>query len=245
MPELDGFSLSLPILGGNLISNPEGVNLKSVIGTSFYLGNGFYMTAGHVIQEAISFEVTAIGVTQPLQPWVPYKIIEYEIFDGFDIAIFKTDHLIKDAFPWTDRYLGGLNEIIISGYPHALNHEPPAIYRRDFKGFIITRRPYPRLTNSPIIYEISIPCPRGISGAFVLDDKEGKICGVVIGSDKSSLDLHYITEELIEIEGKNTYHKTETSTYGIAIASKDLLDLEFKMLDGKLRDFLISQNLFD
>ena len=243
MPELDGFSLTFPVLGGELITNPEGLNVKSVLGTSFYIGNGFYLSAGHVIKEALGYGIAAIGVTKPLQPWIPFQILDYEINENLDIALFRTEHILKTAFPWDDINLGGLIDIKVTGYPHALNFQPPAIYRRDFKGYIITRRPYPRLANSPFIYELSIPCPKGMSGAFVLDDKKGKICGVVLGSDKSSLDLHYITEELIEHDGKIIYHKTETSTYGIAITSKELLDITFNILGGDLRVHLQNQNL--
>ncbi len=245
MPKLDGYTLSFPLLGGKLISDPHGMDVKSVIGTCFYIGNGFYITAGHVMKEAIEFDFFALGVTESLQPWSPFKIEEWETNEDLDVSVFRTEHIIKKAFPWTDKYVDSLVDVLITGYPHALSKEPPGIFRRDFKGYIITRRPYYRLKAIPNIYELSIPCPRGISGAFVLDNVTGKICGIVIGTDKSELDLHYITEDSIEKDGKTIYHKTETSTYGIAVTSKDILQAEFRILGGSFSNFLREQNLLD
>jgi len=245
MPQIDGYSITFPIVAGKFHPNKIDIDIKSVVGTSFYIGNGFYITAGHVLKEASNFEVFALGITKSLKPWLAAKIDSIEIKEEIDIGVFKAQHIISQAYPWEKNYVGNLSDVMVSGYPHALYKEEASIYRRDFKGYIITRRPYQRLALKPHIYELSIACPRGISGSFVIDDSTGRICAVVIGSDKSEVDLHYMTEEIIEFEHKHTYHKTETSTYGIAIATKDLLNLEFELLNGKLEDHLKKQNILE
>ncbi len=245
MPQIDGYSLAFPIVAGKLHPNKKDIAITSVVGTSFYIGNGFYITAGHVLAEAAAFEMFALGVTESSKPWLAVKIDSIEIIEGIDIGVFKAQHTVTKACPWERNFVGGLTNVVVSGYPHALYKDPASIYRRDFKGYVITRRPYIRLDLKPNIYELSLACPRGSSGSFVIDDGTGHVCGVVIGSDKSEVDLHYITEEIIERDGKDVYHKTETSTYGIAIASKDILELEFELLGGKIVNHLANQNLLD
>lgn len=245
MPKLDGYSLSFPILAGKLHSNKEDIEIEAIIGTSFCIGHGLYITAGHVLEEANEYEVFALGVTQNSKPWLAAKIETFEIKKEADIGVFKAQHQIGKAYGWSRQYVSNLTDIVASGYPHALCKDPASIYRRDFKGYIITRRPSSRLDLMPQIYELSISCPKGISGSFVIDDKTGKICAIIIGANKSSIDLHYVTEELIEQDGKSIYHKTETSTYGIAVSTKDLMPLEFDLLKGSIEDHLRANNMLD
>ncbi len=243
MPQIDGYSLALPVLAGELFS--DGVSIKCLVGTAFNIGRGYYITAGHVIQQASEYDIVALGVAEGGIPWRASRVSAWEINEEFDIAVFCSEHEISNAFPWETAKVSNLTDIVICGYPHGLYIKEASIYRRDFKGYIITNRPYSILTGKPTVYELSIPCPRGSSGAFVLNDKSGKICGIVIGSDKSEIDLNYEVEGSSEVYEKVIHHKTETSTYGIAVASMELLNLEFKILNGSLQSFLKSNNLID
>ncbi len=89
MPEIDGYSLVFPVVSGVLHPNGVDLNIKTLIGTSFYIGQGFYLTAGHVIQNALEYDITALGITKSNTPWNAIKIEAYEIHEGIDIVARK------------------------------------------------------------------------------------------------------------------------------------------------------------
>ena len=232
-------------MGGSKNKKSGNLTLNSVVGTSFYIGSGYFITAGHVLNNLVEYEMMAIGVLDENRIWQGIEIEGIEIQEDIDIGIFSANYELEVAIPWDSTLPANLTDISISGYPHGMDVTAKAIYRRDFKGYVICNRHNYDLKGKPIILELSTPCPRGISGGFVLNTISESICGIVIGSSKSELEISYVTEESTEIDGKVIYHKTESSVYGMAVSSISILNIKFEILAATLREHLINQKLIE
>lgn len=240
----DGYKFSYPIVKGKVREDNESLNASQLIGSAFPIGGKYFLTAGHVLSNIKKSDALTLGVVKENQEWIGVYFTEYEILENFDLAILKVEVQIEEVFPWQCDICSNLTDVVVSGYPHGLDVNDVAIYRRDFKGYIITHRPFSKLKGKPIIYELSIACPKGISGSYILNEKDLTVCGIVIGNTKTEFDISYTTENMIEREGNIIYHKTETSSYGIGISSKSILNCRFNILNNiTLEEHLKTHNL--
>lgn len=236
---------TFPIFKSKLESDGS-IDLVEIIGTAFSIGNYFYLTASHVLANLDQEYDYGIGVPGSDKKWKSFKIGKIELNSNADVAIFECTYKTTKVFQWQSKYLNNLTDVVTSGYPHSFDNIAKQIYLRAFKGYIITKRYFDFKTSKNIVYELSFPCPKGISGSFLLDDNEGFICGLIIGNSKTSIEISYEKEELIEESKDYIYHKTETSSYGIAIASNSIIELKFEMLGNvSLNEYLLELNLIE
>jgi len=93
-----------------------------------------------------------------------------------------------------------------------------------------------------MVYELSFNCPRGLSGAFLLSrgSTAPRIKGMILGN--SNKEIVMFMEEEIDVQQDNSsyYLKTETTTFGIALEAKEILNLQSETLGGSIQAFLKS-----
>ena len=196
-------------------------------GTAFCVSPGVFMTAAHVAREAAA--AGALGVAGPAGEGAPLgaaRVKEYEIWEERDIALLhcKTPELTK-LDTWMTNRAQVLTDVSSFGYPHAVTWTPDGqqlnVTFRAYKGYIITTRGFDRLPNSPAVYEVSCPFPKGLSGAPVLMTHEDKliVLGVVIGVDTV------------------TYGGVKQND-GIGLVGEEIVGLRSKVIDGPIADKL-------
>ncbi len=136
------------------------------------------------------------------------------------------------------------------GFPFGLKLEGDRhgeVYIRSLKGYIVCSYERKVLSSEKVkCYELSMHCPRGISGAPLLsNEKPGGLIGVVVGNANSEIEISYEEEAEEDENLKIIQRKTEIVRYGIAIQSCEIMELHSKLLGKKIKDHLIEYNLLD
>ena len=190
-------------------------------GTAFCVAPGVFMTAEHVVREAVAVGVVAIGGPAGASQLLgAARAEQVETWPERDIAlIFCGAREMKPLNTWMINRVQVLTDLRAFGYPHAVTWSPEGdklqVVFRAYKGYVITTRGFERLDGSPSVYEVSSPYPVGMSGAPVLvTDGDGvAVAGVVVGTDTV------------------TYAGVPQSV-GIAITAEEIVDLNSAILGG-------------
>jgi len=235
----------------------EHFKIDNIIGTAFSIGGGYFITCEHVIRQCLGYSSIGIGFPkEQVHDNVSYIVSaenkEYfensancEIISKTDIAIFRLNISIPEnvkTLDWNRGFLQPLDNCLTHGYPFSLEIQHQHFNKRSFKGYIVSFTMHFDLPNPPYIYELSFPCPRGLSGAFLLDENN-KIAGMIIGNRDREIEIYYGKEVLKDGSGVKTHLKTETMKLGIAITSYTLIQIESKLLGGKILSFLEAQKI--
>lgn len=240
-------SLVQPVVAGhNALAGPANDNsliLRQVVGTSFSIGKGFFLTAAHVMHAAGSYPSMAVGFRDGAT-WGGARILDSEIDAGNDVAVFHAVTPEIRAPSWTIASQGLLQGVATVGYPYALDIESGDIQIRAFSGHIVTQRKFRRLNAHPAIYELSFSTARGHSGAPLYKEQGlGDVCGMVIGNESTEM-LVYSDRETITDERKEVIvEHYERFQVGIALTAETISSCHFALLDGTVRSHLEKQGL--
>jgi hypothetical protein len=195
-------------------------------GTAFAIRNDLFLTAAHVVQNAIAEgELWLGGPTTEGTPMGFAPIAEHELFLDLDIALLRSDRPLAVTVlnEWLASRVQLLQDLSTFGYPHAttieLEEERIDVVFRGYKGHIVTTKGFRRLPGSPAVYELSCPFPIGLSGAPVLWPKDDHllVAGVVIGTD-------------------NISYSGVAQTPGIAVVADEIARVHSSLLGGVLGD---------
>lgn len=214
---------------------------RQVYGTTFYLKNNIFMTAGHSIEYALRGEHSVLGLVY-LAHFVAgrayvCKVADYEIVADYDVGFVKVKDEISQAkaLVWDFNKLNILDEIRTTGFPHALDHYQKRFMIRAFQGYIVSCTEFRELEARPLCYELSFPCPKGLSGAPLFTrEPEPTIRGVVIKS--SSMAMEVFSEKETIGEGTHTLH--EAYFLGLGLTTGSLQNIESKILGCSLEEHL-------
>ena len=163
-------------------------------GTSFCIGPGVFLTAGHVLNNITSDGglVTLLDLRVDQDTSVKWELAkDAEVVKSHDIGIIKCPMSALGLMGWETQRLPILADVFTYGYPYAVskNEDPPAwrIGMRGFKGHIITRRQLWQLCSKAVGYEVACQFPTGLSGAPLLhESSEGvKVAGIILGQDQT------------------------------------------------------------
>jgi len=232
-----------PVFGAG--AGPKG-DLEELCGTAFSIGPGVFMTAGHVVKKAFTHQVAAIGFPgAPGLTWRGSSIDERELFDDLDIGICKARVPHAPPAPW-----GGGEPLLLSeevqtvGYPHGLDLALRMVVVRAFQGHIVSERKFGGLPGLPRVYELSFPCPKGISGAPIwTTEGEGRVAGVIVSNAIMEMEVYKETEVLKEPHKETILIKTEALHLGIAITPTAIFALRSGLLGGTVGEWLTEQGL--
>lgn len=243
----------LPVFGGTI--NKLGVfEPKYAIGTAFPIGQFLFLTAGHVIDYAADYSHVTLGFMRDYENHLQFcPVLKMERKAHPDIGIIMANLIDVNVMAWYAPRVHALDDIVVAhGYPFGYDANLNAVALRHFKGYVVGAGFRDVLRT--LIYELSFPCPRGISGAPLLikvDTEDGPasmIAGLITGNSLVEIDIDY-RHEIIETFDENKVkteiiHKTETTTFGIALQQTAILDLTFDILNGSsIRSHLEKQNL--
>ncbi len=193
-------------------------------GTAFAIRNDLFLTAAHVVQNAIAEgELWLGGPTTEGMPMGFARINDHELFPGLDIALLRSERPLPVTVlnEWLISRVQLLQDLSTFGYPHAttIEHEEERIdvVFRGYKGYVITTKGFRRLPGAPAVCEVSCPFPVGLSGAPVLWPKDDHllVAGVVVGTD-------------------NIFYGGVEQTPGIAVVSDEIARVHSTLLGGVL-----------
>ena len=229
-----------PVVGGDIAS--PGPVVRQVYGTAFYLANTFFVTNAHVIHSASGQQWWGLGFTEG-QYWKFVVIDHYECFDDIDIGILSAPIPKAKNLKWSVSEEAMLTDVQVSGFPYALDLSESLLTIRAFRGTLVSTRTWNKLPNKPRVYELSFPCPRGLSGAPLWSvGPSPRFTGVVFGNSITEMVVYREVEK--STEDKEIIHeKVEALHLGLAIQSQSILSLKSMLLDTYVGDYLGKQNL--
>lgn len=186
----------------NCVSENGCVNIKSLSGTTFYIGNNYFMTANHVLDYNEEYtELQQIGflnqVTKGLVAKYNFEIVQR--YPQYDVAIIKCAGIIEpekkpQLFHWHHRGLNYYQTIRAKGYPSGFDSTKNFTTPRAFQGTRVGSIQFQRDQIDANCYELSFHCLRGLSGACLLDEGY-QIHGIIIGNSKEELNFYDEVEE--------------------------------------------------
>ena len=240
------------IYGGN--AEGKDFHAKCLLGTAFYIGGDIFMTAGHVLKQAENYDLVTIAVKgksveKKVGSLAFAGVGKHEIFEKTDIGLIRSlvnNHQDMQIPLWSSENLYPLDDVHTMGFPFGLDVPNNGVYLRALKGYIVSSYQFdiPNYGKANC-YELSIHCPRGLSGAPLLSNAEpGGLFGVIIGNSSSELEIYYEQKEDKEANTINTYHKTETTKYGIAIDAREIFPIYSDMLGKTIEEHLKEYNCF-
>jgi hypothetical protein len=152
-----------------------------------------------------------------------------------------------NALPWSMSVLATLTSVSAVGYPHALDSKKDygVIIQRAFAGHVVAVAPFHLPQHDPeqrfLAYELSIPVPKGLSGAPLVR-ADGAVVGVV--HHMRTTEFNTVYEALAEQEGQVNFYQVRSQVHncGIAVTSR-ALGFHSNLLGMSLREYLQKEEL--
>ncbi|MCJ7449411.1 MAG: hypothetical protein MUO72_17180 [Bacteroidales bacterium] len=225
---IDVHDYFFPILGGT--ESEFDFKPTSVLGTASCLYKNKYVTAGHTIESTQDFDSSYMAFIEKQTEQIIYIPLQNaEIISDIDLAIFELpDNIESQSFKICKNTLEMLSDVLACGFPHGLDLQNKILRNRAFKGYVSNYGQFFQFPSRPNCYELSFMCPKGISGAPLLQfDKDLLqyiVYGYIIGN--SNCEIMVFSESEITLDGstKTIYEKTESMKFGIAIQVTELIN---------------------
>ena len=238
---MTAYDIVFPVFGGKI--DEKGFLPHEIYGTAFYIGNDFFVTCAHTIQNADSHEEIAIGYQNDKGSMSFSNVSGSEIFEKNDSGILQTHISRATPCPWRNDKLVMLDDVISVGFPYGLDRENLEILVRSFKGHI-SLVGYNHNFNKNPHYELSYQIPKGLSGGPLLFENKGlQICGVTIGNEITEMIVNSFQEKDQDGDKLVIYEKTEALHRGIAMQTQSFFELKSDLLSSTFIDYLTNQKL--
>ena len=226
-----------PIFAGEMLD--EDFQPIALLGTAFSIGNGYFLTAGHVLDSAKQYKSIVLGFRRDFPDhlqFCPVRSSEYKVAP--DVGLISANLIEVKPLLWNAEQLLSLTDVRSHGFPFGYDTKTKLTFNRSVKGYVVSA------LRSWEKYELSFHCPRGISGApLISNDDHYQVTGLITGNASVDIEVYKETELLDDGQVRTTYFKTETTTFGIALQASEVLKQNFEMLNGTIENHLKSQNL--
>jgi hypothetical protein len=221
------------------------LNIIGVQGTAFSIGNGFFLTAKHVMEQIIPLGNRRVSLGFKIEGTGEYEFCHLTAWDCDDSSKLDVCLLCAEkefpAIKWKSERIFNLTPVLALGYPFGFDPKHRKLYNRSFKGYVVSSGTH--ADEGLLKYELSFSCPRGISGAALLTEDYSNICGLIIGNSLIEIEIGSQIE-VIEEEAKKVYTKMETTTFGIAYHVSEMLAMKFESLGSvSLQEYLKTNSL--
>jgi len=238
----------------NCITENNCVNIKALSGTTFYIGNNYFVTANHVLDYNEKYtELQQIGylnqVTSGLVAKYNFEVVQR--YPKYDVAIIKCDGIIEPEkkpklFHWHHKGLKYYQTIRAKGYPSGYDSTKNYTTPRAFQGTRVGSIQFQKEQIDANCYELSFHCLRGLSGACLLDEGY-QIHGIIIGNNPEELNFFdEMEQQIIEKPGetqKYTYMRSETVYIGLAVDKTEIFGLHCDEFGKTIHDYLKDNKL--
>ena len=139
-----------------------------------------------------------------------------------------------------------LTEVQASGFPYALDLHALTLTIRSFRGTVVAARTWGSLSAEPRVYELSFPCPRGISGAPLWKvGPSPSVLGIIFGNSITEMIVNQEVERTKEGSETIVYEKVEALHLGLAVQAQSVLSVESSLLGMRVGEFLRRRNLLE
>jgi hypothetical protein len=241
---MDSNDYFFPVWGGELNNLGEFVP-KSIYGTAFYINNSKFITCGHTITNARQHQTIALSFKAGESNIANFVVAtDTEVFDINDSGIIVCEIKRARSLKWQSQSLDMLTDIFSCGYPYGWDPASFQLMTRSFKGHIVRAGTYAKFNSRPACYELSYMCPRGLSGApLMTNGREIRIVGVVIGNDMTDMIVSSFKETEFDGAKIATYEKSETMHLGIAMQVGTFMNINSRILNGTIRNYLAVERL--
>ena len=248
------YEYSFPLMGGKYDDDGD-FEILNIVGTAFHIGGNYFITAGHVVEQLKTYTAKAMlkvgelngdGVPKGQEIVIFDKYEdkkEFEIIKEKDIGILYLVVNPKNSLLWSLGNYFPPELFRVFGYPFSFDKNNNEITIRSITGNIVSVRNFRTDTINSRVYELSAICPKGISGAFLLEDSKLNIIGLIIGNSSSEIEICYEEETSIENKNKTVFMKSEVIKYGIAITNQEIYEIYSVLLENNILDHLKNQNL--
>ena len=234
---LDSLLYVFPVVGGSNFEKVGDNDWKAIChdiyGTAFTIGPNVFMTAGHVLRAAAENEFVGLGevIEGNLHT---RKATNFEIIEAYDIGLIQVPWGRCRGFPWTTFERPMLEAVHSTGYPYAIDRFNNSFGMRAFTGHVASMRDWPQLKPVPRIYELSYPCPRGLSGAPLWTvSSPVKVVGVILGNN------------ITEMDKTTVYQKVEALHLGVALQTGALTGIYSALLGKTIGEHLRGAQLLN
>lgn len=221
-----------------------------ICGTAFAIGGGFFVTAAHVLDTVLESRAPSLGFLPGGASFGPVEyrqapITQHEILRGVDLGILACAGGPYGCFQWFGRDVALLTNVLAGGYPYALERDRLQVYVRAYRGSIAAAHRIYQLPAEPMGYELSFPAPRGLSGApLLLQQLPPVIVGYIVENGRSGMLVMSHRESVAESTTETVIEQYEYLTYGMAVSSSAIVDIQSELLGGTVRDHLRRHGLF-
>ena len=238
-----------PVVAGDLhpraATGQPAYVIRQVCGTAFCLAENFFVTNAHVIQNASANPWWGIGFPEQ-QHWKTVRVDCHESFSDLDIGILSAAVPKARPLKWCSDEMAMLTDVQVSGFPYALDLLGFKLTVRSFRGTVVSARTWRGLSAKPRVYELSFPCPRGISGSPLWSVSAPPcVAGVVFGNSITEMIVDKEVETTKEGSKTTIYEKVEALHLGLAIQVQSLLPVKSSLLGMRLGDFLQKRGLLE
>jgi hypothetical protein len=259
---LGPYSLALPVIpaehrGRGKFSSDSG----AVAGTCFSIGNGIFMTAGHVA--AGIRESGKVGIVLAVSPQrdTPRALPVAEFEDlPCDIGLLRVPSAAKlppdwiYTLRWRRTPIVQFDDVRTLGFPHGSHTlgKRTNVIQRAFRGYIVCDPPefeLPAFGGQRFgLYEVSFPAPLGLSGAPLLFGTGQflpriAVSGVIIGNSQYKMFVPGSGETISENGETTIVERYESLSLGIAVPVQDILPLRSELVASTIGEYLEAQDL--
>jgi hypothetical protein len=241
-------SFALPVMGLEAPEGSSSAKAREMCGTAFTIGGGAYLTAGHVCKQARAHPLQAIGMMDEpeTEAFKLVKVTHAEVLEAVDLGVLKASHSFGTTFRWSRAPASLLDTVETYGYPYGFDAESEMLTVRAFKGTVVGGGPLRRVPAQPPAWEVSFPCPRGLSGAPLIrtDPQPTQIIGVILGNNITEMVVYTEKETLLEHGRDQTLIKTEALHLGVAIKAEVVLNVMSSLLGCTIVEWLSRHGIF-
>lgn len=238
-----------PIFGGEIDTKKNHFHEHTLLGTAFCIGKNYFITAGHVIENSKKYKDVVMATFKDIKKGdhtINYHVIKgMEVNTSTDIGVINVNYPKALLIKWDPENMTNLTDVQTYGFPFGYDSSSKTLKIRTLKGYIVSSGKFSRLSASPEYYELSFFCPRGISGAPLIQPitADRSVKGIIIGNEAIEIEIYSETEIDDDKNEKIIYQKTETNKYGIAIQSGEIFNLHFELLKSTIHEQLDKNKL--